>query len=119
MHGFIDLLEFAKWHNKKYTKLYIESTEPKTAQKRFISQLKKLKSGFFYLNWGKYPETGRAFQLQGSSVRKICKVVSSEKSERHWVQKFKERTNLAFREQTSLCQKLPSQLERKTPLLYC
>ena len=43
LHDFNDLLEFDKWYNEKYSKLYIESTEPKTIQKRFSSQKKKKK----------------------------------------------------------------------------
>ena len=37
---------------------------------------------------------------------------------RGWVCHFKERHNLALRKKTSLCQKLPSQLESKISLFY-
>ena len=38
LHDFSDLLEFDKWYNKKYSKLYIKLTEPRTTLKRFSSQ---------------------------------------------------------------------------------
>ena len=38
LHDFNDLLELYKWYNEKYSKLYIDSTEPKTTRKRFSSQ---------------------------------------------------------------------------------
>ena len=37
LHDFNDLLEFDKLYNGKYSKLYTESTEPKTTRKRFSS----------------------------------------------------------------------------------
>ena len=82
LHDFNDLLEFDKWYNEKYSKLYIESTEPKTTRKRFSSQ-KKEEIKHFYLACGNYRETARAFQLQDSTVRKICKAAPPEKSESH------------------------------------
>ena len=53
--------------------------EPKTTRKRFSSQ-KKEGIKHFYLTCGNYRETARAFQLQDSTVRKICKAVPREKS---------------------------------------
>ena len=82
LHDFNDLLEFDKWYNEKYSKLYIESTEPKTTRKRFSSQ-KKEEIKHFYLAWGNYRETARAFQFQNSTVRKICKAAPPKKSESH------------------------------------
>ena len=37
----------------------------------------------FYLDCGNYREAARAFQLQDSTVRKICKAAPPEKSESH------------------------------------
>ena len=82
LHDFNDLLESVKWYNEKYSKLYIEPTEPKTTRKRFSSQ-KKEEIKHFYLACGNYRETARAFQLQDSTVRKICKAAPPEKSESH------------------------------------
>ena len=48
---------------------------------------KKEEIKHFYLAYGNYRETARAFQLQDSTVRKICKVARPEKSESH--QSFK------------------------------
>ena len=56
--------------------------EPKTTRKRFSSQ-KKEGIKHFYLTCGNYRETARAFQLQDSTVRKICKAAPPEKSESH------------------------------------
>ena len=80
LHDFNDLLEFDKWYNEKYSKLYIESAGPKTTRKRFSSQ-KKEEIKNFYLACGNYWET--AFQLQDSTVHKICKAALSEKRESH------------------------------------
>ena len=82
LHDFNDLLEFDKWYNEKYSKLCIDSTEPKSTRKRFSSQ-KKEEIKHFYLACGNYRETARAFQLQDSTVRKICKAAPPEKSESH------------------------------------
>ena len=82
LHDFNDLLEFDKWYNEKYSKFYIDSTEPKSTRKRFSSQ-KKEEIKHFYLACGNYRETARAFQLQDSTVRKICKAAPPEKSESH------------------------------------
>ena len=41
LNDFNDLLEFDKWFNEKYSKIYIESAEPETTRKRFSSQKKK------------------------------------------------------------------------------
>ena len=41
LHDLNDLLEFDKWYNEKYSKLNIESTEPKTTRKRFSSHKKE------------------------------------------------------------------------------
>ena len=41
LHDFNDLLEFDRWYNEKYSKLYTESTEPKTTWKRFSFQKKE------------------------------------------------------------------------------
>ena len=80
LHDFNDLLEFDKWYNEKYSKLCIDSTEPKSTRKRFSSQ-KKEEIKHFYLACGNYRETARAFQLQDSTVRKICKTAPPEKNE--------------------------------------
>ena len=64
------------------SKLYIESIEPTTTRKRFSSQ-KKEEIKHFYLAWGNYRETARAFQFQNSTVRKICKAAPPKKSESH------------------------------------
>ena len=45
--------------------------------------LKKKEIKLFYSACGNYRETARAFQLQDSTVRKICKAARSEKSESH------------------------------------
>ena len=45
--------------------------------------LKKKEIKHFYLACGNYRETARAFQLQDSTVRKICKAAPPEKSESH------------------------------------
>ena len=58
-------------------------TEPKTTRKGFSSQKKKEEIKHFYLACGNYRETARAFQLQDSTVRKICKAAPPEKSESH------------------------------------
>ena len=77
LHDFNDLLEFDKWYNEKYSKLYNESTEPKTTRKRFSSQ-KKEEIKYFYLACGNYQKISRSFQLQDSTVRKICKAAPLE-----------------------------------------
>ena len=82
LRDFNDLLEFDKWYNEKYSKLYIDSTEPKTTRKRLSSQ-KKEELKHFHLASGNYQETARAFQLQDSTVRKICKAAPPNKSEIH------------------------------------
>ena len=82
LHDFNDLLEFDKWYNEKYSKLYIDSTEPKSTRKRFSSQ-KKEEIKHFYLACGNHRDKTRAFQLQDSTIRKICKAALPEKSERH------------------------------------
>ena len=41
LNDFNDLLEFHKWFNEKYSKVYIESAEPETTRKRFSSQKKR------------------------------------------------------------------------------
>ena len=82
LHDFNDLLEFDKWYNDKYSKPYIESTKLKSTRKRLSSQ-KKEEIKHFYLACGNYRETARAFQLQDSTVRKICKAAPPEKSESH------------------------------------
>ena len=82
LHDFNDLLEFDKWYNEKYSKLYTESTEPKTTRKRFSSQ-KEEEIQHFYLAYGNYRETAGAFQLQDSTVRNIFKAALPEKSESH------------------------------------
>ena len=64
------------------SKLYIESIEPTTTRKRFSSQKKEVIK-HFYLAWGNYRETARAFQFQNSTVRKICKAAPPKKSESH------------------------------------
>ena len=141
---------------------------------------KKEEIKHFYVACGNYQETARAFQLQDSTVRKICKTAPPEKNEtlkvlkeekrggaegagrplsypasideellswllimndlhlpvsilalqkkakslilphnpcfeasRGRVRQFKERHNIALRKQSSLCQKLPSQVESK------
>ena len=47
LQDFNDLLEFDKWYNEKYSKLYIKSTESKTTRKRFSSQKKKRRNKAF------------------------------------------------------------------------
>ena len=54
LQDFNDLLEFDKWYNEKYSKLYIKSTESKTTRKRFSSQKKKEEIKHFYLACGNY-----------------------------------------------------------------
>ena len=44
---------------------------------------KKEEIKHFYVACGNYQETARAFQLQDSTVRKICKAAPPEKSESH------------------------------------
>ena len=87
LHNFNDLLEFDKWCNEKYSKLSIESTEPKTTRKRFSSQQKE-EIKHFYLAYGNYRGTTRVFQLQDCTVRikvkrlrkvKVVKVLKEEK----------------------------------------
>ena len=51
LHDFNDLLEFDKWYNEKYSKLYNESTEPKTTRKRFSSQKKRRNKVFLFGLW--------------------------------------------------------------------
>ena len=53
LQDFNYLLEFDKWYNEKYSKLYIKSTESKTTRKRFISQ-KQEEVKHFYLACGSY-----------------------------------------------------------------
>ena len=77
LHDFTDLLEFDKSYNEKYS----ESTETKTTQKRFSSQKNEIKH--FFLVCGNSQQTARAFQLQDSTVRKICKAAPPKKSESH------------------------------------
>ena len=60
----------------------IDSAEPKATRKRFSFQ-KKEEIKHFYLACGNHIETARAFQLQDSTVRKICKAAPPEKSESH------------------------------------
>ena len=67
---------------KSTVKLYIESTKLKTTRKRFSSQ-KQEEIKHFYLACGNYRETARTFQLQDSTVRKICKAATPENSESH------------------------------------
>ena len=83
LHDFNDLLKFGKWYNEKYSKLYIELAKAKTTRKRFSSQKKKEEIKHFYVACGNYQEIARAFQLQDSTVRKICKAAPPEKSESH------------------------------------
>ena len=87
LQDFNDLLEFDKWYNEKYSKLSIESTEPKTTRKRFSSQQKE-EIKHFYLAYGNYRGTTRVFQLQDCTVRikvkrlrkvKVVKVLKEEK----------------------------------------
>ena len=51
LHDFNDFLEFGKWYNEKYSKLYIELAEPKTTRKRFSSQKKRRHKAFLFDMW--------------------------------------------------------------------
>ena len=48
LHDFGDLLKFDKSYNGKYSKPYIQSTEPKTTQKRFSSQKERRNKAFLF-----------------------------------------------------------------------
>ena len=155
-------------------------------RKRF-SAFKKEEIRNYYASCGNYRETARAFELQDSTVRKICKANPPEKSNKHagfqggktwkgntkgagrplsyptsvdeeliswilimndlhlpvsvlalqkkakslilphnpdfeasrgWIRRFREGHNFSLRKRTSLCQRLPSQLENKISSFY-
>ena len=70
LHNFNDLVEFDKWYNQKSHEKYL-----------VLKKEEEIKR--FYLACRNYRETARAFQLQDSTVRKICKAAPPEKSESH------------------------------------
>ena len=81
-HDFNDLLEFDKWYNESTVNSTLSRQNQKPHEKDIVLKKKK-EIKHFYLACGNYRETARAFQLQDSTVRKICKVARPEKSESH------------------------------------
>ena len=60
LHDFSDLLEFDKWYNEKYSKLYIESPEPKTTR-----LLKKRRNKAFLFGLWKLSRNSKTISTSG------------------------------------------------------
>ena len=181
LHDFSDILKIDQWYSKQYIRFHQKIPSPGNTRKRF-STFKKTEMRNYYPYCGNYRERTRAFKLQHSTVRKICKADPPERSNKHggfkgekawkenskgagrpllyptsvdeeflswilvmndihltvsslalqkkakslilphnpsfeaskdWIRQFKERQDLSLRKRTSLCQRLPSQLENK------
>ena len=79
LHDFNEILKVDQWYSEEYKRFYEKPMNATNTRKRF-SAFKKEEIRNYYASCGNYRETARAFELQDSTVRKICKANPPEKS---------------------------------------
>ena len=72
LHDFNDILKVDQWYSEHYVKFYQEIATTTNTRKRF-STCKKEEIRNYYVPCGNNREAARAFKLQDSAVRNICK----------------------------------------------